>query len=355
MSRLIPIQVLRAIAALAVAVLHAQYEAGLLAEAGGATFRPSRLLPWEAGVDVFFVISGFVMVFASRRLFAEPGARAVFLIRRIARVVPLYWLTTSVYLALALAAPALVNGTPTPGYVLASYLFVPAARPDGTVQPLYSLGWTLDYEMFFYLLFAIALSLRARAAVMAVLVALGLLVAMVGVVNSPVPLAFWGDPIVLEFGVGMLLGLARIEGVVLGATARVVLGLIGVGLFGLVAQVDPHLPRVMAFGVPAGFLVAACGLGRAHKLAEESWPVRAGTILGDSSYALYLIHPFVIRGMRQALQHLAPTLPEAPSLLVILGLIAAFAASVLVFRWVERPLTRLVRAGLERRPIVAEP
>jgi peptidoglycan/LPS O-acetylase OafA/YrhL len=122
-----------------------------------------------------------------------------------------------------------------------------------------------------------------------------------------------------------------------------------------VAQVDLDLPRAAAFGVPAGCLVAACGLGHAHKLAEESWPVRIGTILGDSSYALYLIHPFVIRGMRQALQRLAPHLPEAPSLLIGLGLMAAFAASVLVFRFVERPLTRLVRAGLERRRIVAEP
>ena len=157
MSKLVLVQVLRAAAALSVAMLHAQHDAATLAERTGQVFAPIAAFPWEAGVDVFFVISGFIMVHASTRLFgAEGGARA-FLARRIARIVPIYWAVTTLYLAVALAVPDLLNrellGWPL---VVASYLFIPMARPDGLVQPLYGLGWTLNYEMFFYALFAVA-------------------------------------------------------------------------------------------------------------------------------------------------------------------------------------------------------
>ena len=75
----------------------------------GLSFEPLEALPWAAGVDAFFVVSGFIMVHASRKLFGMPGGRAVFLARRIARIVPLYWAVTTVYLALGLIAPGLLN------------------------------------------------------------------------------------------------------------------------------------------------------------------------------------------------------------------------------------------------------
>jgi exopolysaccharide production protein ExoZ len=348
MSKLIPIQLLRALAALAVAILHGQYETGLLADAVGRGFQPSRILPWEAGVDVFFVISGFVMVYASRRLFGRPEARRVFLSRRIARVVPLYWLTTTLYLALALMAPGSVKGMAEPGYVLASYAFVPVARADGAVEPLYSLGWTLNYEMAFYVLFALALGLSRRWAVGAVAAMLAGLVLLAAVLAAPLPFAFWGNSIVLEFGIGMAIGLLRVEGVVLGPAARLVLGAIGLALFALVAAQAPGLPRALLFGVPAGCLVAACGLGREHVLADETVAVRLGAVLGDASYALYLIHPFVIRGMRRTVEMagLGPSLP--PWLFLGVALLAAILASIAVFRLIERPLNAGARLLLER-------
>ena len=129
----------------------------------GLSFEPLEALPWAAGVDVFFVISGFVMVHASRGLFARPGASGVFLARRLARIVPLYWGTTTLYLAVALAAPCLLNSALLePWPVLASYLFIPfdAARRRGPAD----LFARLDAELRDVLLRALRARRRAAPA-----------------------------------------------------------------------------------------------------------------------------------------------------------------------------------------------
>src|SRR5919106_637611 len=93
-SKLVLIQVLRAFAAFAIVLYHAQHDAETLAARFGLAYEPSSLLPWTAGVDVFFVVSGFIMVYTSRKLFATPDGPRVFLARRIARIAPIYWLLT---------------------------------------------------------------------------------------------------------------------------------------------------------------------------------------------------------------------------------------------------------------------
>ena len=145
LSAILPIQMLRALAAFMVAVHHVQPDAAALARLGGRSFTPSEMLPWMAGVDIFFVVSGFIMVHASERLFDQPGASALFLKRRLVRIVPLYWAATTLFLLVGLVIPAMLNSTaPTPSQIAASYLFWPAVASSGLVQPVYSLGWTLN-------------------------------------------------------------------------------------------------------------------------------------------------------------------------------------------------------------------
>lgn len=350
---ILPVQVLRAAAAFAIVVLHGLNEAGLFAAATGRVFTPPPGLPWGAGVDVFFVVSGFVMVLASAGLFGRPGARRVFLARRVARVVPLYWLVTTAYLALALAAPSVLNtARPDPAYAAASYLFVPAARPDGSVQPLYGLGWTLNYEMAFYGLFAVALGLPRRAAVPALTLVL-LVLAVLGSLSAwPQPFGAWTDPIVLEFALGLVLGLWRVEGVRIGYPARVVLAVAALML--LVALGGAEVAgwsRAILWGVPAACLVAACGLGHDDPWTGEGRLERAGAALGDASYALYLVHPFALRGMREALRlsGLAPSVP--PWLFFLAALVGSVALALATHRWIERPLTAAVRRLLEGRAL----
>ena len=344
------LQGLRALAASMVVVFHAQGEVAALAARTGTPFAPSALLPWDAGVDIFFVISGFIIVHAAAPLYGVAGGRKRFLAHRIARVVPLYWLVTAAYLALALALPGLLSGEAgadrlDPGYVAASFLFWPMARADGTPVPLFGLGWTLNCEMFFYLLFAVGLGWGRRPAIAWLLAALGLLAAA-RALDPAMPLAFWTSPILLEFALGALLAVARGGGLRLDRFGRLVL--FGAGLVILARVPVPDLPlRPFFYGLPAALLVASAALGRGDGQPAESLFGRALTALGDASYALYLTHPFVLRAGREALLRfgLAPSLDAWASLLVLV--LAACLASLAVYRLIEKPLTLRARALLD--------
>src|ERR1700722_8663891 len=195
---LFSIQYLRAAAAIAVLIFHA-------AQRGGTSFGAGA-----AGGDVFFVISGFIMWVISAR--ATPAS---FLTRRAARIIPLYWLVTLVIAAAAITMPsAFPNLQPTLDHVVKSMLFYPHADPSGIVAPLIVPGWTLDYEVFFYLVFAMSLLVAARSRALVLTAALGLLVLAGQLIRPANPaLATYTHPLLLEFLSGVLLGKAWAEGI----------------------------------------------------------------------------------------------------------------------------------------------
>jgi peptidoglycan/LPS O-acetylase OafA/YrhL len=347
------IQVLRALAALAIVAHHGIFDAVAFAAVGGTVFAPPRLLPWPAGVDLFFVISGFVMVQSSQRLFGAPGGPKRFLWRRLARIAPLYWATTALVLLAASFIPGAVNGTPPSLFLtLASFAFIPAMRPDGVTQPVYSLGWTLNYEMFFYLVFALFLPFaRPRAVAGISLVMIGL--AIFGVVVRPenAALAFWSSPMILLFVAGMAIATLRLEGIHLPQWLRFVLvaaaiALLALDPFGLVR--DPlaivqmlDLTRALAWGVPAALFVAAAALRSPNAIpAPKSGAIWSLLVaLGEASYALYLIHPFVFRPVREALVRLGLAQVMGPWPYLVLLVICASIASLIVHWLAERPVT----------------
>jgi exopolysaccharide production protein ExoZ len=352
------IQVLRALAALAIVIHHGIFEAVAFAASGGAVFVPPRLLPWPAGVDLFFVISGFVMVHASQKLFAAPDGPRRFLWRRAARIVPLYWATTALVLAASLLIPGAVSGAqPSLAMTLSSFAFIPMLRPDGVTQPIYSLGWTLNYEMFFYVVFALFLPLRRPLAVAGIAIALiGL--SLFGLLARPTNamLGFWSAPMILLFVAGMGIATLRLAGLRLPLLLRLclmaaALALLASDPFGLMR--DPlaieqglDFTRVAAWGVPATLLVAAAALGE-PVAAREPGSSGAWTLLvalGEASYALYLIHPFVFRPLREALIRLglAPVIGPFPYLALIV--ICAAIASLVVHWLAERPITTYLQA-----------
>lgn len=353
-DRLLAVQMLRAGAALSVAVHHIQYDAEGLAQRFAVPFQRSDALPWMAGVDVFFVISGFIMVHASRGLFGAPGAPMLFLSRRIVRIVPLYWLATSLFLAASLILPAAINSTP-PGWleIAASYLFWPFMRADGALQPVYSLGWTLNYEMFFYALFALALVLRRELAVLAVCAALVTLV-LVGIVldnwlagEAPTALVFWSRPIVLEFALGMMLALAREHGLRLSGPLRWSLAIAALVMLHLdpLAGSGNRFAGLVGYGLPALMLVAACALGHGGE-GGSTLMTRFGARLGDASYALYLLHPFVSRALKEIALRLPLPADAAVPVFLVLALCGSLMVAMIVYVVFERPMTRRLRGIL---------
>lgn len=339
------IQALRAIAALMVVIHHAQHDAVVVAARGGGSYAYSAIVPWMAGVDIFFVVSGFIMVHASSGLFGRSDAPRLFLGRRIARILPLYWAATTLFLAATLILPGALNsGTPSPAQIAGSYLFWPMVSTVGLVQPIYSLGWTLNYEMLFYALFTLGLLLPGRLGLALVTLVLALLVAAERLAGPlPLPFGFWGQPIVLEFAAGMGLAVLRRANVRLNPLLRGAAAVLGLAILLAAAHVpDGEAPwtALALQGGAAVLLVLAAGCGR-RRTSPPSAPVRALAVLGDASYALYLVHPFVIRGLREIAIHLGFSQPHGFMLVALAG---SIAVALLVHRRFERPAT----AGLRR-------
>jgi exopolysaccharide production protein ExoZ len=290
------VQGLRAIAALAIAFYHTANDATVAGrDTNGPLATASHLLPWTSGVDIFFVISGFVIVHASAELFAQPGGGIRFLRRRLIRIVPLYWILTTLFLAMALLQPSAVHGDlGGAGYILASYLFFPWPRPDGLMEPALGLGWTLNHEMFFYLVLTPFLLLPRTRAVLGAAAALCLLVAVGQVFGfGAVSMTFWADPIILEFVLGMVVALVVATGLTFPGWFR--LALVAAAVVCLHVQAEGAVAwRVVSFGLPGVLLVVAAVSARRP---EHNSPAMRGMIrLGDASYAMYLFHPFVMRG-----------------------------------------------------------
>lgn len=336
------LQVLRAIAALMVVVFHL----------GAPLQRLGLEAPWPqsgaAGVDIFFVLSGFLMLVTT---YGRDGYTGSFYHKRLVRIVPLYWIVTTASLALLLFAPQLVkSGKAEAWHIIASYLFLPARHPVlGTLEPLVVPGWTLNYEMFFYLLWGIALLLPQERR----LVGVGAVIAGLSVLGLALPsdntfFAFYTSSIMLEFVFGLGLGLWYLNGAPIPRGWGFVL--IACGFVSLLSQGEvPPETRWLRWGVPAAMVVeGALVLERARPVPR----VAALALLGDASYSLYLVHGMVLSAVGQVFVRLAPSLPlSGPALYIACGVTAVGAAmviSVLVHLWVERPLLRVMSG---RRPV----
>ena len=343
------VQVARAAAALLVLVFHVSQHMVLALNVPG--FREMTF--GAGGVDLFFVISGFIMVWSCRDLAGQPGVRGDFLLRRAIRVVPLYWTITTGFvlamLAIRLLRPSFFAFALDPGHVLASYLFLPWPYVRGGHMPVFAVGWTLDHEMAFYAAFALLLGLPIRLLV-PVLTALFLgLVALGLAVELPFAPAVWTRPIILEFVLGAWLGVARLRGVSLPGWAR--LALLAAGLAGMaMAAVDPNergLGRVLGWGLPSMAIMAGVVLGGDVTLRGAGLRVLA--LLGDASYALYLVHFFVVSGMRPFAMPFRELILAAPWAYALgLGAVA-IGASLAVHLWVERPMHDALMAWRRRR------
>ena len=214
-------------------------------------FHLEVLLPGQIGVDLFFVISGFIM---GRIAIVESPVQ--FLWRKILRIVPLYWAVTLFMCAISFIPGLIRNLQFSREELLKSLFFIPYVKEDGNLFPLVVQGWTLNFETSFYLLFAGAL-LTCQPRYTAV-IAIGLLVlAGLGIKLEDPVMQLATSTLILEFAGGLILAqvldrIPRAIGFILLA-----IGLTGVVLVlaGLVLE-GKGFRRVALVGIPAVFLVA---------------------------------------------------------------------------------------------------
>jgi peptidoglycan/LPS O-acetylase OafA/YrhL len=341
------IQYLRGVAALMIVFDHL----GLpLARLGLAMSWPEGL---RHGVDLFFVISGFIMVIATRDPGLSPGT---FLLRRVLRIAPLYYaLTGFLLLVFALRPGVLQSFVFEWPHVLGSFAFWPVLHPvTGKAEPVLIPGWTLQYEMFFYLLFALAMpagrwSPLLLAAMFLALVGLG------QAFEGGTAFAFFTAPIILQFLMGVALGHAHERGwLTPGPAGRRWRGAVLAGAaLALVALVfaPPALPgpwATLGSGALACLVVAGLvWLERAGSMPD--WP---GLLLvGDASYAIYLAHPAVLSAVQKAWQR--PGMPAEPMAFGVIALLASVSVGLAVHLTLEKPLRRWLRPAARQRSSIA--
>lgn len=349
-QKLETIQVLRALAAVLVLVEHVFKEADAKF---GAHFDILNF-PYPVGIDLFFVISGFIMFYTNQDAFGRKQSFGKFLLRRIVRVVPLYYIFTTALVLVLLISPEAMGKTKFDWLqVVTSYLFWPYQRYDGRVCPVLSLGWTLNYEMFFYLIFAGTLFLRRNIAIAVMSLTMGMLV-LLGVTlpfDSTV-FNFWTAPIILEFlfGVWIAVIVMRLNKVNTNYFVFVPIFIICVVWTWTTHIVDPKailIPELLQQGVPAALLVFAVTAFISPKDGARlpKWL----SALGDSSYALYLSHRFPLRLMSLAWFLFLPKNTGLGWIYIIITLVFCVGVGHMVYLWCERPVLGFLSRRISAR------
>lgn len=340
-SRLEGIQVLRFAAAVLVMGAHAKL---VLREAEIPT-------SWDAsiaacGVDVFFVISGFVIAMSAAR------ARSAwsFMVDRAVRVLPLYFLVSALFVA-----KRVVSGEELEhGVIVNSLLFLPWLDRGVYAGTFHPYGWSIAYEMWFYALLALLLVFvaKARASVVCAAVLAAGCVAVGLAYRSPwlVP-GFAFSPLVLEFAAGCALFALRDK---IRARARQACVLLPVFVAGIwftsylgypgevIGRAHLGFARALIWG---GFAVCVFALFYAAE-KKVKWPASL-VALGTASYSIYLIQPFTVR--------LGAALPLPPVARVASFMALSVVIGWFMYRWLERPLLVWGKTWLATKPAEAVP
>ncbi|SJZ92648.1 acyltransferase family protein [Consotaella salsifontis] len=284
------------------------------------------------GVDIFFVISGYIMAYTAMTSQTSPLRFAT---DRIFRIVPIYYILTLAASAALISGFKLFGQSFSAQELLLSLSFIP--YPHG---PILFVGWTLNYEMFFYAIFCMSLFFDNRI--------MSLTVSMLSIVvlcalhsHMSGALKTLSDPIIIEFALGIaLLFILRTT-----RTPPLIAGMIGLsGFAGLV------VPEFVALGAgsyravvaTSAFLIvySAISLEGSGRYTRSSLVL----LLGNASYSLYLIHPFVLQvigkisiktGMNESWPGLLAT---------VLTMIACSAmAGTALHLWLEKPMTKWLK------------
>jgi exopolysaccharide production protein ExoZ len=301
------------------------------------------------GVEIFFLISGFIMTVTSYEEFNKRGAPSDFLWRRIIRIVPLYWLIT----ALVIGQLVWQGHAPDPAWVAKSLAFIPYKNEAGSLQPLLRRGWTLNYEMFFYALFAAALVLRPRRGLAAVISVLVLLTAAGRIwmtdacsEKSCEMLGFYAHPIILYFAGGIILGAIRVylqrRNMLFAVAADNGLG-IAIALTGIyVAYASWAAPSSLTYVAGILFCVSATACCALLEDNSGSGRLRLTLLLvGEASYSIYMTHSLFI----DPIGRLWTNAFGGKWMGVYLGamIVGTSLLGMLVFRCVEKPMLRALR------------
>lgn len=343
------LQACRAAAALMVVLFHL-----------GGTFAQPRyfgntafdgLFAWgDAGVDFFFVLSGFLITTVHRDDFSRPRALPRYLFKRVVRIYPTYWIVCAAVCLSALAVPALRDALPSDPLVYAKALALWPQDPDvvgGTGSPILFVAWSLQYELMFYAVIAAFIVGRGVGVVVAAALLMVNLGCQLGT-RCGFPASFVGNSMVFLFAMGVgAAALARSawrlpKPAVVAALAA--LAFVGFGALELqIGREALPIDRRLVYGAIASLLIVA--LVRAEQAGTLVPKQRWLAVLGDASYALYLLHIPVISVLCKVFARLGVSGPLALTAVFAFVVLACIGVAVLFHLAIERPMLARLRFG----------
>jgi exopolysaccharide production protein ExoZ len=350
-SKIDAVQGLRGLAALLVVVDHSLHHFSDIGpfdpERSGHFYYVADTLG-RHGVEIFFLISGFIMTMTSYDEFASPGAVTAFLSRRILRIVPLYWLLT----ALTVVAHTTHGESLNFVQIVKSLFFVPYLNDSRLWQPILRRGWTLNYEMFFYALFAAALLLRATRGLVGLLLLLLLLTVIAPIWNhGPCDtttcgvMLFYEQPIQLYFAGGIVLGALRLY--LQRRSSMSALSFNG-GLRAAIVATAAYIAYICWVAGPtdaAGVVYCVLASALCMLFADKPQSGRISMLLlliGESSYSLYLTHPVFIDPASRLWARAFGAHGLFPFLAAMI--VGSCLLGWLSYRLIEKPLQRALRS-----------
>ena len=279
-NRYAGIQALRGIAAMIVILEHVRF-----------------LACGAFGVDIFFCISGFMIM-----LTTQNNTRHFFK-KRLIRILPLYYIMTLATWIGLLIVPSLFQSTQADvSCLIKSLLCIPFDMGQGSIRPLMGVGWTINCEMFFYLIFFIAMKIhhKYRGLLCTVFLLILMGIASLPIGSDSILLQFYGNPVMLEFGLGI--GCFYVSRWMyekyhqssISKSLPVFLGLLVCGMF-LVLLLTKHalyhddFNRFIYWGIPA-FVLVLIFFFLGMFISFPGWLVH----LGDMSFSIYLIHYYPV-------------------------------------------------------------
>lgn len=337
-GKLYQIQYLRALAAVAVVFYH--INATLQSKVGPDAVNPFTV--GAAGVDLFFVISGFIMAYVVSG--PKQYSTVQFLRDRLMRIAPLYYLVTLFVFVCLLIVPQLFSSsTAHTGQLLNSILFLPFQHEEGWIGSTVTVGWTLNYEMMFYALVAISVGFfKDRQLITTCLMLIGLFLLGYFIdFNNRFGLVYT-DPIILEFVLGIAaFHIYRSVDNLSGRLFFPVLLVTGIVILLMQNGADYESSRLWRFGVPSAMIL----------LALVNMPMREYRLLrniGDWSYSLYLTHIFVVSIiLRIVTPHLDQYGFTGLAIQMLIAVIAIGAAA-LTHEMIDKPMAAIHKNGLKK-------
>lgn len=337
---LLNIQALRGFAAILVVIFHIYKYELKITEYG---LLSSFWTIGRSGVDLFFVISGYIMVMISDPRENGVCAAKNFMFRRIFRVYPLYWFFSLLVLPVYLFQPQLFNriGSPSDVNLWKSFLLI----PHSTSAPLVGQGWTLIHEIYFYIVFSFIVMFPQRLRNLLILTWATVIAIFVWAVNAPRSpvLDIVLSPLTFEFMLGC--GIAVMHKKNLTQFGWLIF-LSGLGILCFSDTSCQGVSRLYWMGIPSALIVwGAVSLELGNGWQAPSWLIK----IGDTSYSLYLCHILVLSAFLRAWKMFELSNYLHTGFMCVAMFTVSLIAGFIINKWVEKPLIQISKMMVKKK------